>query len=221
MNTKTASFKINTKNAREVGQLSFIEEKGAYVGVFTRAELVTSTKGTQGIEFDFKSEHGATAKYLSIWTSKNSGAELGGRKVIDAIMTCMGLREISAADATIKKWNHDTRADETVRATIFPELMGPKVGVVLVNEEYQPNAGGPTKWRLQLVTPFEAATRKIAAERLDSTPAIRLDQILERLKDRPIRNTGDSAPILRGPGQQKAATTTDSGFDNMDDDIPF
>lgn len=219
MNNPVHSYKLNAANAKQVGASAFIEEKGAYKGTFIRAEAVASPKGTQGIEFDFKSEDGATAKYLTVWTVNGEGKELYGRKVIDAIMTCMGVREITAAPAMVAKYNNETRAEEQVRATVFPALMGKPVGLVLAREEYLPSTGNETKWKNQIVCPFEAATDRIAIERLDNVPAEGLEKILRMLRDRPMKG----AVAKQGNAHQREATagSTQGGFADMDDEIPF
>lgn len=218
MNQRVTSYRLNTDAARQVGQASGIDEKGAYIGQFTRAELVVSTKGTQGIEFDFITLDGRTARYLSVWTVNKDGQELGGRKLIDAIMTSIGVREIQAADATIKKWNTETRSEENTRATVFPALMGKPIGLVLCREEYM--AGdGQLKWKNVMVCPFEAVTKRTASERLDNAPAEMLDKIVASLRDRPYRE----APRTTGTGHRTNASQSSggSGFDDMDDNIPF
>lgn len=209
------TMKLNPAEAKKVGSATFIEERGAYIGAFTRAEIFKSDSGATCVEFDFKSEHGETARYLGAWISNGKGEELAGHRMVNAIMACLSIREISAADAIITKYNSETRNEEQTRATIFPELLNKPIGLVLTREEYQPNNSNETKWKMCMVTPFDSATRCIAAEKLDRKPAEMLDKILANLKDRPLKNkptpTGRTAPA----GQGK------SGFDDMDDDIPF
>lgn len=221
------SYSLNKDNARKVGESTAITEKGAYVGFFTRAEALTSKKGTQGIEFDFKSNDGAVAKYMTVWTIGADGNDLSGRQLVDAVLASMGVLKITAADAMVKKWNNETRKDEDVRATVFPELMNRAVGVVLQREEYETQAG-ERKWKNALVCPFVAETRCTAGERLDKKPAVALDRILERLTDRPLKATAQRAAYggtnYARPAPSQSSTggaQPSSGFDDMSDDIPF
>lgn len=214
------TMKLNPAEAKKVGSANFIEERGEYRGVFTRAEIYKSNSGATCVEFDFKSEHGETARYLGAWISNGNGEELSGHKMVNAIMACMSLREIAAVEATITKYNNETRNEEQTRATIFPELMGKPIGLVLTREEYMPTNSNESKWKMCMVTPFDAATRCIAAEKLDRKPAEMLDKILASLKDRPLRNkptTAGRTAAATGGGAARGST----GFDDMDDDIPF
>lgn len=213
MNAPITSYKLNPANAKQVGTSASITEKGKYYGVFTRAEHVQSKKGTQGIEFDFKSNDGAAAKYLTIWTVNGQGKELFGRKVIDAIMTSMGVKDITATEGMVKKYDFESKADVTVKAIVFQQLMDKPVGVVLAREEYLPSTGNGTKWKNMLVCPFEASTDRIAIERLENKAAETLPKILATLTDRPLRSGGGHAAAPSGD--------TGSGFDDMPDDIPF
>lgn len=221
MNAPVNSYSLNADNARQVGANSFIDQKGAYVGFFTRAERVISDKGTQGIEFDFKSRDGATANYLTVWTQNGEGKELYGRKIVDGILTSLGLRSISTADATVKRYNHETRKEENARAVVFPELMGKAIGVVLVREEYEGQGG--RKWKNLLACPYEAATGRLPIERLDNKPAEGLERILATLRDRPLKEGArrGGAQQSGGGSRSMSGAAQGSGFDDMDDDIPF
>jgi hypothetical protein len=215
------SFKLNKELAGKVGRSDFIQEKGAYIGTFVRAEYVESTKKTKGIEFDFKTNDGQTARYLTVWYENSKGEQLGGGAIIHAMMACVGAREINPVEATIKKWSSESRAEENFRGTVFPELMNKPIGVVMCREEYVTSNGQATKWKMTLVCPYEAATGRTALERLANTNLATgetgdLEKILHNLKDRPLR------PQSGGGGfRPKAADATGSGFEDMDDDLPF
>ena len=213
------SYRLNPEGARKVGTSAMISERGGYIGQFVRAEAVESRQGTQGVEFDFLSDDGQSAKFLTVWTVNGSGVELSGRRMIDAIMTSLGVKAISAQQAVVKKWDTEQRTEVSVRATVFPELMGKRLGLVLNREEYEANDRDHTrKWKNAIVCPFEAATRRLAGERLDNKPALGLDRLLRILQDRPLRTT--SGPHHNGNGAQ-SPDQGGSGFDDMQDNIPF
>ena len=219
---QTTSYTQNDDNARKVGTSIVINEKGAYEGKFLRAEAVVSTKGTQGIEFDFVTKDGQTAKFLSVWTVNASGEELGGRKVIDAIMKCIGIKTMNLVDAQVTKWDAETRSEVKVRAKVFPELMNKPVGMVLAREEYAAG-NGEAKWKNAIVCPFQYRTNLIAGEIIDGKPAEGLDKILRVLRDRPMKTGASGYPrsAQQRPQATGAAAGGGSGFDDMDDDIPF
>jgi hypothetical protein len=204
------SYDLNPNGARQAGVSTRISEKGAYVGKFTRAELVTARSGSEGIEFSFETDDGQRADYLSVWTYNGDGKELSGRKLIDAIMTCMKVRSITPEATPVK------RSDGTTETPLqFRALLG-RIGVFLVVEQYEKNDGSIGS-KMVLALPFEADTKRVAAEVLDKASAGSFDRILASLRDRPLQ-----APKTT---QRRAAaaqhTNTGGGFDDMDDDIPF
>lgn len=216
---QNGGYSLNENEARRVGTSMFIDTKGAYTGVFTRAEAVQSPKGTVGIEFDFKSNDGQLAKYLTVWTRNANGEDLSGRRMVDAILTCIGLRSIALTEGVVTKWDAQKGVEVQVKAPIFAGLMNKPIGLVLHREEYEKTQGG-SGWKNQMYCPFEAATNRIAAERLDSKPAEALQRIVNVLTDRPLKRAARPA----GGGfdePQRGGGRAANGFDDMDDDIPF
>ncbi|MGK3946781.1 hypothetical protein ABK046_51510, partial [Streptomyces caeruleatus] len=65
------SYTLDATQAKAADSISSsIRETGKYVGVLTRAEAVTSTKGTKGLGLSFKSDDGSTADYLDLYTHR-------------------------------------------------------------------------------------------------------------------------------------------------------
>lgn len=212
-------YNLNPNNAKQVGVAARINEKGAYKGVFTRAEFVQSEKGTQGIEFAFKAESGQTADYLTVWTVSADGKELYGRKVIDALMTCLSLRTIAAKTAQIKKYDAQARQEVMVQATVFPELMNKPIGLLLVREEYQKN-NGTTDWKMTIVGCYDPHKLITPKEILEQSGPAQLAKMIAALQDRPLKAKPAAAQHSGGYGGQ-ASHDTGGGFADMDDDIPF
>jgi hypothetical protein len=207
------SYSLNTDNARQVGVSTRISEKGAYVGTFTRAEEVAARSGATGIEFSFKTKDGQSADYLSLWATSGEGKPLYGRKVIDAIMTCMKVRQIASQPTNVKKRDKDGEHDVSVPC--FRELMGREIGLMLVKEGYAKDDGSVGS-KMVIVAPFCAGTKRTAAEVLDQAHEARsFDLMLASLRDRPLKDK----PARRAAAAQP--TNAGSGFDDMDDDIPF
>ena len=206
-------YQLNPNNAKQVGVAARIQEKGAHKGVFTRAEHVESKKGTQGIEFAFRADDGRTADYLTIWTVDKDGKELYGRKVIDALMTCLSLRTIGAKVAQIKKYDAQARQEVLVQSTVFPELMNKSIGLLLVREEYAKNDGS-TGWKMAIVGAFDTNKGLTPKEILEQGGPGQLEKMIAALQDRPLK----VRPASRSSDSYDGNS---GGFDDMDDDIPF
>lgn len=201
------SYDLNPEAAKQAEQ-GRITETGKYAGTFTRAEAVTSKKNTEGIEFTFRSTSGSDADFLTLWTYNADGKELFGLKVLNALMTCMRVKQIKPVKAVIEKWVDGNK--QKVQAEVFSELMNKPIGVLLQKEYYIKNDGS-TGSRLNLVGCYEASTEMTASEILGkATKAERLSGMVASLRDK-------AAPVSQG----RAPATTGSGFDDMDDDVPF
>lgn len=197
-----------------------IKEMGKYVGAFTQAKNVTTKKGGKGIEFVFKSNTGQTAKF-AIYTVSATGEQYQGYEALMAIMTCMGLRNISPVDGIALKYDYDQRKDVEEEASIFPELCKP-IGVLLETEDYE-KQNGNVATRMVLKNVFRASDELTASEILDrKTQPLQLVRMVEGLRHRPMKNqTAPQQQYQHTEPTRTAPAAPSSGFDDMDDDIPF
>lgn len=207
-----SDYTLNTDAAKQADNLfSKIEEKGAYLGAFTRAEKVTSKKGTQGVDFSFKADTGATADYLTIWTHNAEGKQLQGFNTMMAIMTCLKVKELTASIGEVEKYNNDTQKREKVNVPLFKELMNKPVGLLIHMEQYEKTAGG-TAWKPAISAPY-AADGFTASEILSKAKeATTMDKMLAALRDRPLKAVSQ---------QSSHAEPAGHSFDDLKDDIPF
>ncbi len=200
-----SSYTLDADLARQVGTRLRITRSGKYPGRFTRAELVTSRQKSEGIEFTFESDDGQTADFLTCWTHNVDGRELYGLKVLNAILTCMRIREIHARPAKLQDRHGGTRD-----ARVFPQLLDRPIGLVLQREEYLKQDGN-VGWKFNIVAPFEPASGLTAGEILGQAgEPVQLERMLGALRDKtlPQRPTsGGAAPA--------------GGLADIDDDIPF
>jgi hypothetical protein len=205
--TTLRSYTLNTDLAKQVGATLRISRSGKYVGRFTRAEQVASRQRSEGVEFTFETEDGQTADFLSCWTHNVDGRELYGLKVLNAILTCMRLREIVPKAGKVKERTGGTRD-----ARVFPQLLDEPVGLVLQREEYL-KQNGDVGWKFNIVAPFEARTGRTAAEVLaDVDEPMQLERMVAGLRDKTLPqrpSAGIVAPAIAG------------GLGDIDDDIPF
>ena len=212
-----SDYTLNTEAAKQADNMfSKIEEKGAYLGVITRAEPVTSKKGTKGVDFSFKAENGATADYLTIWTTNNEGKQLPGYNALMAIMTCLKVRDLTASNGEVEKYNNDTQKREKVVVPLFKDLMNKPVGLLLHMEQYEKSAGG-TAWKPAISAPY-AADGFTASEILNKAKeATTMEKMLSALRDRPLK-TQPSQPSDNGYERMPS----NDGFDPLNgDDFPF
>lgn len=211
-------YKLDTQSAqyaRKADQTgSRITEIGKYVGTFTQAEDITAGTGTKGVALRFES-NGQSAN-LSLYTIKPDGEKIMGYQALMAIMTCMSLRDIAPKPGTVKVWDNDTRAEVTKQAQVFPELCGKPIGLLLETEDYT-KTDGSVATRMVIAGIFQANTELTASEILDKkTQPEQLQKMVGRLHHRPVKGT---APRQARPAAAPAGGG--SGFEDMDDDIPF
>ena len=212
------------RSADTIGQ--YLNETGKYIGKFIRAEkLVSKNKGTHGIGFTFD-VNGQTTRF-DVWTINGEGKHLGGYNMVNAMMTCLSLRGLQPATGQVERYNWDTQQRETVQAEVFPDLIGKPIGLVLQNTEYEKmregQKTGETGWRLEPVVPFRAADEFTASEILDrKTKPEKLASVIATLADRPLK-TRPAQPVRdqSDASSQAQPARASSGFDDMDDDIPF
>lgn len=203
--------------ARKAEQrISFIDEKGKYVGKFTRAEDITAASGTRGITFTFETNDGQKSNF-SIYTIKSNGEKLGDYGTLMALMTCLGIKDIKPAQVASMVWDKDAGGNVSKMLSQFPELMNKPVGILLAMEEYEKRDGSGTGWSARLNAVFQAETELTASEILDrKTTPTKLPQLVAALKDRPLKKR----PASNGGSHQMDGGAFDESAP-FNDDIPF
>lgn len=211
-------YALDTKAAQKADQTgNRINTIGKYVGTFTQAEDITATTGTKGIALRFEANgQGAS---LSLYTKKADGETIMGFQTLMAIMTCLGLRNIEPKPGTVKAWDRDSNTEITKNATVFPDLCGKPIGLLLETEDYL-KSDGSTGTKMVVAGIFQAKTELTATEILErKTVPLMLPKMVERLHHRPLKAA--KALTAGRPAAQASAGGGGSGFDDMDDDIPF
>ena len=211
-------YTLDTNAAKQADQInSRIDSAGKYLGVLTRAEPITSKKGSKGVDLSFKSNEGATADYLTIWTHNGEGKQLQGFNTLMAIMTCLKVRELKAEEGEIEKYDKDAQKRVTVRCDLFKTLMNKPFGLLIHMEEYEKTSGG-TAWKPQISAPFDA-DEFTASEILNKAQKPEtLAKMVQALRDRPLKNSASTS----AQSQSNSAKSSEIGpFSDMEDDIPF
>lgn len=207
------NYALNTEAAKQAENIGLrITESGKYVGAIVTAEAITSQKGTEGVELSFKSDTGQSADYLSMWTHDKDGKELYSFKMLNAIMTCAQVKTLTPTKGKVEKYEGGSK--KIVDATVFPELAGKRIGLLLQKAEYQKNDGS-IGTKMELFVPFDASTGRTAKEILDRVPTGEaLARLTLQCKDKPLKANRPAAASY-----SNAPTSSDAGF--SDDDIPF
>lgn len=213
---------MNQDDARKADNFSTVlRQTGKYTGVITRAQALTSKKGTQGLGLSFKSDDGATANYLDIYTAKANGEKLRGNNLVQAILCCLKLRTAKDGNITFDRW--DKESGEMCRVTElgYPELMGRRIGLILQEEIQEHSITGEPVNRLNIVAIFEADTGFTSTEILDKKTkperAEAIWQTISRNRVRDTRKRSDTRPSATQANPPNRGES-DQGFD---DDIPF
>lgn len=200
---KAEAMKADRKSSR-------ITQKGAYVGVFSRAEIITSKKGTKGVGFTFDEESGLSCSF-DLWTEKNDGSQLSiGTSAVMAIMAVLKVRQTTVKPIVIEKWSRDTQGLDQIEVECLPELMNKKIGLMLFMEEYASN-DGQIKQKASLFAPFQHDTKLLATEVLNQVTAPAMfEKMHAAMQDKKL------ATIPR-----KDRTDSESHTVFYDDDVPF
>lgn len=206
-------YQLDPNAAKKADQTgNRITEIGKYVGTITQAEDITAGTGTKGVALRFE-VNGQSAN-LSLYTLKTTGETIMGHSVLMAIMTCLGLRNIEPKPGKVKRWDPVAKVEVSEDARVFPDLCGKPLGLLLETEGYWKNDGSEGK-RMVIAGVFQAKTELTASEILERKTAPELlPKMVARLHHRPARGTP-------APKSHAAASVGGSGFDDMDDDIPF
>ena len=209
------SLKFNTAAAKKADAISVIKETGKYVGTITRAEKLKSEKGTLGVGFSFKTDDGATANYLDIYTTSADGKELWGANLVQAILCCTRVNDAEEGDITFEKWTKDQGIMQT-KAVGYPSLMNKRIGLILQRElGTNPNTNTDTD-KVVIVGVFEASSGLTSSEIIDKkTKPERADQKLRALLPVNDRRKKAAGGTVRPMGTETVPDWVDSDIDNL------
>lgn len=211
------SLTLNTNEARQADRVnSAIKETGKYVGVITRAEKLLSKQNTQGVGISFKSDDGATANYLDLYTVNGKGENLPSNQTVNAILCCTKTKEAAEGKIDVEKWDSESKQTYKAKVDGYPVLMGKRIGLLL-QRELSNNPKNPEKHndRVVIVGVFEADTEFTASEILDkATKPEKLAKMVQALKPVNDRRTNQ-------PAHSHSAPQATGDFDDFDNDLPF
>lgn len=208
-------YQLDTKAANQADVIfSKIESKGRYIGMITRAEAVTSKKGTKGVDLSFKADTGETADYLTLWTHNGEGKQLMGFNTLMAIMTCLRVKSLTATSGEVEKYDRDQEKRVKVVVPLFRDLMDKPLGLLISMEEYAKTAGG-TAWKPIIAAAFDSNGFTASEILSKATAPTTLAKMESALRDKPLKAGAAHAPAAHQPA------SAGGSFDDFADDIPF
>ena len=206
-------YALDANEARKADNTgNSIREMGKYTGKFIQAEDITASTGTKGVALTFEANGQKTR--FSLYTKRANGEIIMGFQALMSIMACLKLRNITPQQGTITFWDNEARAEKTKTGTVFPELCGKPIGLLLETEDYL-NRDGEVRTRMVFAGAFQSGSELTATEILDQkTKPEQLEKMVAYLRHRPVK-------AAKGATAAIAPSKPSSGFDDMDDDIPF
>lgn len=207
-------YSLNTTAARQAEERSGrINEIGKFIGIFNRAEDVTSGKGTRGIDFAFETPERQSANF-TLWTFNADGKELYGFKQLQAVMTCLRVKDMAPKAAIVRKWDRHAQGMVDAEGMIFEAMMSKPIGILFETEDYA-KTDGSTGTKVVPAYFFDAKSELTPSEILDKkvTPS-QLAKLVLTLRHRPLRGKAPAASTSNSAGADTAGPIDD-------DDIPF
>lgn len=202
------SFTCNPNAAASVASSQYIQASGAYYVTIAQATISENDKGSVCVELSLKSDDGQLA-FPRLWIIGKDGQKTFSHNIFDALLAVCGVKHAPVVKGKI----YDRFENTWKEGYRIPAIEKKHIGVILQKEisyYISPRDGCErTRNQLNLLTPFNVETKKVAAEIIQGLEGKRLDQVLATLKDR----EGNRAVQPRQPNQPSIET--------LDEDIPF
>lgn len=210
---------LNAADAKKADNFSsIIRDSGKYIGIITRAEKLLSKNKVEGLGLSIKTDDGASASYLDIYTMKPDGTKLQGYNLVQAILCCARVRSAEDGQITFEKWDNNERRMVQMTGPGYPALMGKKIGLILQKELATNTNTGLDTERLNIVGVFEPGTNLMSSEILDGkTKAEKIDFAMKMIERTPVRDKRQKG--YQPPAGNHAAQPAHA--DEFSDDIPF
>lgn len=210
------SLNLNPNEARQADRTNTaIRTAGKYIGTITRAEKLLSKKNTEGVGISFKTDDGATANYLDLYTVNDKGETLPSMATVQAILCCTRTKTADEGSITFEKWDNEAKAIVKETKNGYPALIGKRIGFLL-QQELSDNPNDPTKHndRVIIYGVFEPDSQLTASEILDkATKPEKLEKMITSLMAKPIND--------RRSNKSSGANVPYDAMAGLEEDIPF
>jgi hypothetical protein len=171
-----------------------VDQSGTYIGTFKMARPMKSSKGTEGVAFEFVSPGGGSADF-TLWTRKEDGSAVFGMNQLQAIMAVLNVRGLKASKGKFTAFDADSGTRLEQEGEVFSELIGKSIGVVLQKELYTKN-NGAEGFRMNLYGIFHAESKLTASEIKErKTTPEKLEKMLRSLKTKDSRRAVAPEPV--------------------------
>ncbi len=178
------NYKLNAKDARNVGNGSYISQSGAYLGTIRQAWVYDTKNGATMLDLTFETTENAIAN-INMCIFDRTQKPTFQKNILDALMTVFRIKEIQPVQSKIRN-----RKGEEDTGYIIPEFQRKPIGMLLqlAPEEFIASDNSiKIANRINLLTPFDAQSKRNAKEILDNEDAQAVERALKTLKDRPLR----------------------------------
>lgn len=183
---------------------SRIDTSAAYIGQFKSVHAFKSSKGTEGMHFEFTSPGGGSAGF-DLYTRKEDGTVVFGMNQLQAMMAILGLRGLRAQQGMFEAYDFDEGKRVEKTGEIFPDLCGKTIGLVLQKEKYTKN-NGQEGYRMNLFGIFHPDSRLTASEIKErKAQPEKLEKMLRGLKDKDTRRAVTAEPAQPSVGAPDGA----------------
>jgi hypothetical protein len=172
-----------------------IDKCGAYIGSFKRVNAFTSSKGTEGIHFEFDVPGGGLTSF-DCYTRKEENGQpktLFGLNQVQAMMAILKVRGLQSKPGKIEEWVDGKKVEG--EGEVFPDLENKRIGLVLQQELYTKN-NGQDGYRMNLFGVFDPESRLTASEIKDrKVQPEKLERMLRGLKVKDSRKAKENEPV--------------------------
>jgi len=215
-------FDVDVSLAVAASEGGAITESGVYVGKLTKCVHVTSKKGAEGYEFEFKCNDGRVGRYITIYTLSKVGEPIRfGVNMIHALGYLLKLPKIEH-----KQVGEDSNGQPVYGV---PAVCNRPIGVMLESEDFERTDGTPG-YQLKVRHWLDAVTKKTSTEKHNNVAepetvkqyeegAAKRNMAASTRIEAPASAKPESKPEPKPPAQKSVPWTHET--QPLNDDLPF
>ena len=169
-------WQLDKSKAAKVGQSSYINGNTSEIYQIASAAWKSRVNDQTRVENYYLALHIMNADksmaHVDIYYGNSDGEKWSGENMINAIMLCGNVPNLSQSQGQFMEYDFDQKKDVLRNGLVSPELIGTKVGLFLAdNHYYNQNQGAVKRGGLNVFNVFDAQTRQLPNEKASNTPA--------------------------------------------------